>query len=83
MGREKPTIEQFPFMSIVAVKNTATKNSWMCSGSLIDENFVAIGAQCLYKDGWDVSQLKIKVGVGKSSFESEDGQWIKEQRIIT
>ena len=38
---EKPRIEKFPFMSIVAVKNTATKNSCICSNSLIDENFVA------------------------------------------
>ena len=40
-----------------------TSNNWMRSGSLIDEKFVAIGALCLDKDDWDVSQLKIKVHV--------------------
>ena len=38
------------------MKNAATKNSWLCSGTLIDQDYVAIGAQCLYKDGWDVRE---------------------------
>ena len=77
VGREKPILGQFPSASIIAINQLQTGDSWLCSGALIDEEYIIFGADCLYKNGWDVSNLKIKVGLGKTSFEDQRGQWIE------
>jgi len=77
LGREKlDDAGQFPFASIIAINNQNTGNSWFCSGGLIDEDYVLFGANCLYKDGWDISKLKIKAGFGMTSFNNDQGEWI-------
>ena len=77
VGREKPILGQFPSTGIIAINQLQTGASWLCSGALIDEDYVIFGADCLYKNGWDVSNLKIKVGLGKTSFGDQRGQWIE------
>ena len=50
--------------------------SWLCSGSLIDENWAVVPANCLFRSGWDISNLKIQVGVGKIHPDDESGEWV-------
>jgi len=74
MGRGKAEGGQFPFFTINSMENNG--ESWLCSGSLIDENWAVVPANCLFRSGWDISNLKIQVGVGKIHPDDESGEWV-------
>ena len=74
MGRGKAEEGQFPFFTINSMENNG--ENWLCSGSLIDENWAVVPANCLFRSGWDISNLKIQVGVGKIHPEDESGEWV-------
>ena len=74
MGRGKAEEGQFPFFTINSMENNG--ESWLCSGSLIDENWAVVPANCLFRSGWDISNLKIQVGVGKIHPDDESGEWV-------
>ena len=77
-GRAKAEEGEFPFFTINAL--SLNGEDWLCSGSLIDEDWAIIPANCLYRGGWDIEDIKIKVGLGKTNLDDDNddvGEWLK------
>jgi secreted trypsin-like serine protease len=62
MGRLEATSGNFPSIAAIAIKNKS--NKWLCTGSILNENWIVTSASCVLKEGWDFEGAQIKVAPG-------------------
>ncbi|CAG5108647.1 Oidioi.mRNA.OKI2018_I69.chr1.g3891.t1.cds [Oikopleura dioica] len=62
MGRLEAEAGNFPSLAAIVVKNNGKK--WLCSGSVLSENWIVTSASCVLKEGWDFADAQIKAAPG-------------------
>lgn len=62
MGRLEAASGNFPSIAAIAIKNKNKK--WLCTGSILNENWIVTSASCMLKEGWDFEGAQIKAAPG-------------------
>ena len=51
-----------PSIAAIAIKNKSKK--WLCTGSILNENWIVTSASCVLKEGFDFEGAQIKAAPG-------------------